>query len=109
MIEFSNDLQIICHNSGISLGHEHFKGKQGRVRVCVPDRLGLAVPPTKKVFKPRHFSSYLIFLRKRVAQWHSGISTALSTGRLFGLELGWHSPIAQGIWAELAGQMAPVL
>ncbi len=28
MIEFSNDLQIICHNSGISLGWPTFKGKQ---------------------------------------------------------------------------------
>ncbi len=35
MSEFSHDLQIICHNSGISLGWPTFKGKQGSVRVCV--------------------------------------------------------------------------
>ena len=35
MIEFSNDLQIICHNSGFSPGWPTFKGKQGGVRVCV--------------------------------------------------------------------------
>jgi len=34
MIEFSHDLQIICHNSGISLGWPTFQGKQGGC-VCV--------------------------------------------------------------------------
>ncbi len=34
MIEFSHDLQIICRNSGISLGRPTFKGKQGGVCVC---------------------------------------------------------------------------
>ena len=35
MLEFNNDLQIICHNSGISLGQPAFKGKQGvSVFVC---------------------------------------------------------------------------
>ena len=35
MIEFSNDLQMACHNSGFSPGWPTFKGKQGGVRVCV--------------------------------------------------------------------------
>ncbi len=35
MSELSHDLQVICYNSGISLGCATFKGKQGVVRVCV--------------------------------------------------------------------------
>ncbi len=45
MIESGNDLEIMCHNSKISLGWVPFKGKQrGCVCVCVPRACHTVIP-----------------------------------------------------------------
>ncbi len=89
MIEFSNDLQIICHNSGIPPGLPAFKGKQGEeVCGCEP---WYHNPSRFKVLFENLFShtSHSFSLSCLIIRYYDIIErpTALSTRRAVALKL----------------------